>query len=240
MTAAHIDLRPAFSFTFHATDRFMSRVWPSIAERPCADAREALTILSDAATRAEMLPRRTGRGHAVWQIADPSMRWITKPGTYRGQRVAVVVTLLGGADDVEAEEEAEREVLEAHRRLEAVPEIGTPEPTSPPPACCSGCTARWLEAETQRLAVERTRLRSFLHAHQQVDVNAAVRERTVAIRQEIYKQQQGHHSKMSAKDRAIQTRNILLFEAAAALERADPVDSRDLCTRLRKIAKSSA
>lgn len=165
--AAPLALRPMFSFTFHATERFMSRVWPTICpSRPCADAREALTTLVDAATRAELSPRRTNRGHAVWTIADPAMRWITKPGEHRGRRVAVVVTVLAGGDDAAAEEEAEREVLEAAQRMAALPKLGTPEPTSPPPTVSTVIGEKsyraWVALETQRLAIERERLAELI------------------------------------------------------------------------------
>ncbi len=160
--AASLALRPPFSFTFHATERFRARVWPTINPgRPCADAREALTILRDAATRAELAPRRTDLGHAVWSVADPAMRWITRPDTFRGRRVAVVVTVLSGAEDVAAEEEAERDVLEAARRLAAAPEVGPEETTSAPPGDLQGAALKayraWVALEMQRLAVERKR-----------------------------------------------------------------------------------
>lgn len=220
MTSA-IELRPVFSFTYHAMDRFMARVWPSIGNgRPCADAREALSIMVDAAARAEMLPRRSGKGHAVWAVRDPEMRWITKPDTYRGRRVAVVVTVLGGLEDVEAEERAERDVLEAHRRIAEIPEIGTPGSTSPAP---SGWDYRsWVQVETQRLSVERARLAAFNVREHRVEVANREREKT---RRHI----------------ASQAHEALFCELLARLAEVDPAGSAELLERARaRVAKWEA
>lgn len=254
--AAPLALRQLFSFTFHATQRFMTRVWPTICPaRPCADAREALTILVDAATRAELSPRRTDRGHAVWTIADPAMRWITKPGEHRGRRVAVVVTVLAGGDDVAAEEEAELEVLEASRRLAAVPALGTPEPTSPPPAVGTVIGEKsyraWVALETQRLALERERLRKLQLAvidntrpprgmTPAVAQMVALRERTERARLHAEQQRIASHER-TARHLITQARDELFLELVARLAEVDAAGSAELIARAReRLAKWEA
>lgn len=236
MTAAPIALRPVFSFTHHATERFMARVWPSIGSgRACADGRKALAILCDAAARAEMLPRRTNMGHAVWQIADPAMRWITRPDTYRGRRVAVVVTVLGGADNVDAEEDAEREVLEAHRRLQAIPELGEPKPTSPPPGPAEADALKayraWVALETQRLAVERTRLKALAHAIASGKMKALDDRAAAEMRREYTRHIDGHSKRVKGLQQAIEMRNDLLLAMATRLAEIDPEGSAELLAR---------
>lgn len=242
MTAAPIELRPAFSFTFHATERFMSRVWPSISARPCADAREALSILVDAAARAEMLPRRTSRGHAVWLVKDPEMRWVTKPDTYRGRRVAVVVTVLGGADDVEAEEEAEREVVEAHRRLEAVPEIGAPTTPTPPPGPADIAEPKaykaWLALEAQRLSLERDRVRKL-----NVPQVAALEHARLSLVQRRLEEERAEAGRRArtARHAITQAHCELVRDLVDRLSEVDPSGSAELLERARaRVAKWEA
>lgn len=212
--AAPLALRPLFSFTYHATERFMSRVWPTICPaRPCADAREALTTLADAASRAELSPRRTDRGHAVWTIADPAMRWITKPGEHRGRRVAVVVTVLDGLEDIAAEEAAEAEVLEAARRMAAVPQLGTPEPTSPPPTVGTVIGEKSYRAWVAQMVAMRERTeRARIHAEQQ---RIAAHERT-------------------ARHLITMVRDELFLELVARLADVDATGSAELIARARE------
>lgn len=246
--AAPLALRPLFSFTLHATERFMTRVWPTICPtRPCADAREALTTLVDAASRAELSPRRTDRGHAVWTIADPAMRWITKPGEHRGRRVAVVVTVLDGLEDIAAEEAVEAEVLEASRRLAGVPQLGAPEPTSPPPPDLEGFALKayraWVTLETQRLAVESKRLKALAAAQAKPAASsraAPARRDPMAERTErIRLHHEGQRAAIEAAERAKTerhhlslARDAMLVAMADRLAEIDPVGSAELLERV--------
>jgi plasmid stabilization system protein ParE len=209
--------RPSFGFTRHAVDRFIARV------RPGLDDREALQALAVAADLAELLPEPTRHGQDVWSVPEPAMRYITK----RDLGVHVVVTVVAGATG-EAEEAA-REVVEAYRRIALHPQIGTPEPTSPAPACCAKHVAAWSTYEVQRLAVEKARLRALAALSQPDDIEARVRERTAALRIEI--------QRLRAKQRAVDSRNALLLEAADALERQDSIWSRALRDKIRRLAR---
>jgi hypothetical protein len=216
--------RPSFGFTRHAVDRFIARV------RPGLDDREALQALAVAADRAELLPEPTRHGQDVWSVPEPAMRYITK----RDLGVHVVVTVVAGATG-EAEEAA-REVIEAYKRIAAHPQLGTPEPTAPAPVCCAKHVAAWSTNEQQRLAVEKARLRALAALSQPGDIEARVRERTAALRHELQRQSHGQQSRLCAKQRAIDSRNALLLEAADALERHDSVWSRDLREKIRRVA----
>ena len=224
MSAAPITIRPAFAFTRHAVDRFVKRVWPTIGRgRPCADDREALTILGGAAHTCDPAPRRTHAGADMWSIQDPPMRWITRDDVDRrtGRPVAVVVTVLSGADDAAAEEEAEREVVEAHRRLSAVPELGREEATSP---VCAGYKppAVWVQLEMQRLAVEKARL-------------SAMNTRADRERAAEYARQK------TARHVASQAHEALFRELLARLAEVDPEGSSELLERARaRVAKWEA
>lgn len=246
--AAPLALRPPFSFTFHATQRFMSRVWPTIGNgRPCADAREALSILVDAAGRAEMTARRTDRGHAVWTVAEPAMRWITKPGEFRGRRVAVVVTVLAGLEDAAAEEEAERQVMAAAQRLASAPEVGAAEPTSPPPGDLQGFALKayraWIALEAQRLAIESKRLKVLsvreAPAPPPRPAQTARRDPMAERTERIRLHHEGQRAVVEARERAVTERHHLslardkwLAAMADRLAAVDPVGSADLIEKV--------
>lgn len=189
-----------------------------------------------------MLPRRTGRGHAVWLVKDPEMRWITKPGDFRGRRVAVVVTVLGGADDVEAEEEAEREVVEAHRRLEAVPEIGAPTTPTPPPDQADieapKAYKAWLALEAQRLTLERDRMRRV-----NVPQVAALEQARLSIVQRRLQDERDAAARMERTRRhaITQAHCELVRDLLARLAEVDPAGSAELLERARaRVAKWEA
>ncbi len=243
--AAPLPLRPPFRFTLHATDRFIKRVWPNISDRPIADDREALMLLVAAAESAELMPRRTNRGHAVWAIRDPAMRWITKPDEYRGRRVAFVVTVLAGIEDAAAEEDAELEVIDAARRLEAVSAVGRPEATSPPPPDLDGLALKayraWGEVEKQRLAVERARLKALAAASAPAPVRVcAPRRDPMAERTErIRLHHEGQRATAEAHERGVTerhhlslARDAMLVAMVERLAEVDPVGSAELIEKV--------
>lgn len=242
MTAAPIALRPAFSFTHHAIARFITRVWPKISDRPCADGREALSILADAIPRAEVMPRRSSMGDTMWSVADPAMRWITRPGEFRGRRVAVVVTVLDGLEDVEAEAEAEREVMEAHRRLEAVPEIGAPTTPAPPPGPADieapKAYKAWLALEAQRLSLERERVRK-LNVPQ---VAALEHARLAIVQRRLQDERDADARRERTRRHAItQAHCELVRDLVDRLAEVDPAGSVELLERARaRVAKWAA
>jgi hypothetical protein len=254
MTTVSASIRPPFRFTRHAVDRFVRRVWPSLSGRAIADDREAISILCGAVPSAELMLRRSILGDAIWSVADPAMRWITKPAEYRGRRCAVVVTVLGGADDSVAEEEAEREVIEAARRLAAAPELGREEATTPAPGPAEGDTLKayraWLALETQRLAVERERLRAVIHAHAHAPrprgpapdvVQASAAAAKLEALRIVAEQQAAARVERTRRHMATQAHEALFVEILSRLAEVDPVGSADVIGRAReRIAKWEA
>jgi hypothetical protein len=165
--AASTGIRPEFGFTRHAVRRFIERV------QATTDHRDALRILADVADQAVLLPRRTRFGQAIWRVESPAMRWITKPDG----GVTVVVTILDGSTG--GEDEAEQEVLDAHKRLASIaPDLVTATRPTARPRCCAGHAAGWLELETKRLDVERRRIEAIAAA----DANASKRSATQSAR----------------------------------------------------------
>jgi hypothetical protein len=211
---------PPFRFTRRAVDRFIKRVWPTLSSRPCADDREALSLLCGASHLAEAMPRRSILGDVLWSVRDPAMRWISKPGEYRGQRAAVVVTVLAGSDDAEAEERAEREVIEASRRLAAFPDLGLEESTTPAP---EGYVYRaWLQTEMHRLSLEKARIAA-------INANGD-RKRQI----EIAREKTARHAISHAHE-------ALFCELLARLAEVDAAGSADLLERAReRVAKWEA
>lgn len=142
-------MRPAFHLTAHAVERYIHRV------APCTGLRDALLELTDAAKEATLAQRRTRSGAAIWIVQRPAMRLITKPA----DNGVVVITVLDGHTG--GEEEALEEVLAAYHRLQAHPEVGTPEHVRPCNSDGRKEVGQWLHVETQRLLTERRRLEAL-------------------------------------------------------------------------------
>lgn len=240
--AAPTALRPPFTFTHHAIERFVKRVWPTVGTRAIADDREALTLLCNATELAELMPRRTALGDALWSVKDPAMRWITKPGEFKGRRVAVVVTVLAGADDPVAEEKAERDVLDASRRLLVIPELGLSESTAPTPGPEESAELKayraWIALEVQRLAVERERLRKL-----NTPEIAALERARISLEQTKLAdvRQEAARRERTARHLATQAKEALFCELLARLAEVDAAGSADLLERAReRVAKWEA
>jgi hypothetical protein len=125
---------------------------------PGASSKAALRTLDAARLLATRAEERTHRGHMVWVIADPPMRWITKAD---GDAL-VVVTVLAGVEPARADERAAmNDVVEAYQRLQRAPEAGNFEYSSRSPELASLSEAlyqEWLKVEMKRLTVEQARL----------------------------------------------------------------------------------
>jgi hypothetical protein len=236
--AASTGIRPEFGFTRHAVRRFIERV------QATTDHRDALRILADVADQAVLLPRRTRFGQAIWRVESPAMRWITKPDG----GVTVVVTILDGSTG--GEDEAEQEVLDAHKRLASIaPDLVTATRPTARPRCCAGHAAGWLELETKRLDVERRRIEAIAAA----DANAAKaveakrnaerakqeRAKAEAQRQQaaaaIHKAKAVAASAREAKSKTLRQRTSLLRDAAERLRKIDAEASADLLERIGKV-----
>lgn len=75
----------AMIITEHAIIRYMQRI------RPGADFREGREVLREASSRATQTGERTIRGHLVWTVEKPDMRFITKHDHEDNRPVIVTV-----------------------------------------------------------------------------------------------------------------------------------------------------
>lgn len=236
-------VRPEFGFTRHAVFRFRQRV------RPDLDDREALRLLADVADQAVLLPRRTRFGQAIWRVESPAMRWITKPDN----GATVVVTILDGASG--GEDEAEQEVLDAHKRLASEdPELATPTRPTAHPRCCGGHAAAWLDLETKRLEVERRRIETIAAAtansakmmETKLEKARLGVERAQAEAQRQAAAKEARKIKNAASNvheghrKALQRRHELLSSAVERLRAVDAEGSADLLVKIERVLRKSA
>jgi hypothetical protein len=229
-------LLPRFAFTRHAVDRYRARVDPSL------DDRAALHALRDASTRAHLCERRTRFGQAIWAVERPALRLITK----QDAGVAVVVTVLDGADG--GEDDAENEVIEAHKRIAAIaPEIATETKPRPRPGCCAGHDAAWLDVEVKRLDVERRRIAAVAAIEKN---RAKERGKLEGVRLEKQRQAEARAAKQEARrenvqmhtardvDKQVRYRNGLLRFAAAKLRTVDAEGSAELIAMIDDVLRA--
>lgn len=241
--APSIGVQPAFAFTRHAVRRFMERVCVT------ADHRDALRVLADAADQAVLLPRRTRFGQAIWRIESPAMRWITKPDA----GTTVVVTVLDAADG--SEDEAEQEVLEAHKRLASIaPDLVTSTRPTARPKCCAGHAATWLDLEAKRLEVERRRIEAIAaadaNATKQAEakrdtaraklerVQAQAQCQTASVEAKKVKQENARQHAARDVDEQVRYRNSLLRAAAKRLRSIDAEGSADLLAKIDDVLRA--
>lgn len=243
MSAAR-NLLPLFAFTRHAVDRFRARVDPNL------DDRAALHALRDASTRAHLCERRTRFGQAIWTIERPAMRLITK----QDGGVAVVVTVLDRSDG--GEDEAEQEVIEAHKRIATLaPEIATETKPRPRPGCCAGHEAAWLDVEAKRLDVERKRIAAAVtietNRTKQIEAKRdAGRTKLDRGQLEVQRQAEARAARQEAKlenvrlhavrdvDKQVRYRNNLLRAAAKKLRAVDADGSAELLAMIDDVLRA--
>lgn len=236
-------IRPEFAFTRHAVRRFIERV------RATTDDREALRILADSSEQAILLPRRTRFGQAIWCVESPAMRWITKPDA----GVTVVVTIIDGAAG--GEDEAEQDVIDAHKRLASIaPDLVTATRPTARPKCCAGHAAGWLDLEAKRLDVERRRIEAIEAAETNRAKQAEAKvekarlglerakadaERQASLK-EIRKAKAASTNVHESYGKALQRRHEFLGAAAERLRAVDPDESAALLIKIDRLLRKAA
>jgi hypothetical protein len=155
---------PRFHFTTHAVERFIERVAPG------TNPHQALIALKDAARTAIATTFKTRAGDSIWRVEQPAMRLVTKPDI----NGTVVVTILEGHTG--GEEDALDEVMDAYRRLQNHPELGTPELVRPCDVEDRKDVGAWATIETHRLLTERRRLQALASLEGRAEVAAGKRE----------------------------------------------------------------
>ena len=189
-------------------------------------------------------------GATAGAVERPSLRLITK----QDAGVAVVLTVLYGSDV--GDDEAENEVIEAHKRIATIaPEIATETKPRPRPESCAGHEAGWLDVEVKRLDVERRRIAAAvsIETNQTKQIEAKrdkERAKVEHVRLEAQRQAAGRAAKQEATrenvqmhaardvDKQVRYRNGLLRFAAAKLRAVDAEGSAELIAMIDDVLRA--